>query len=118
MTRTHFVNMIAIAESNDKPKAFGDHGLAGGRFQMHWDWRADYWPEWAWEALALLDRCALEWFIVRDRTGKPRPPSTARQLADLFNLGHPAPDQAYDIRCLTALEALGVVQEEFDTVVE
>jgi hypothetical protein len=118
VTRKHFVNMIAIAESNDTSKAVGDNGLAGGKFQMHWDWREDFWPPWAWETLALLDRYALEWFIAYTRDGKPRRPATARVLADLFNLGHSAPDPAYDIRCLTALEALGVVQEDFDTIVE
>src|ERR1700730_11927270 len=100
MTRAQFVKMIAIAETNDRLKDIGDGGRAGGKFQMHWDWRVDYWPEWAWEALALIDRAALEWFIQFDRTGKPRRLVTARELADLYNLGHPAPDAAYDERCL------------------
>lgn len=118
MTREHFVNMIALAESADKPKTVGDNGLAGGRFQMHFVWRLDYWPDWAWETLALLDRYALEWFLAYDSAGKPRRPATARVLADLFNAGHPAADPAYDLRCLRALENLGVTQDEFDTIVE
>lgn len=118
MTRKQFVNMIAYAETSNHPRSVGDDGLASGLFQMHAAWRVDYWPEWAWQALALLDRYALEWFIAYDRNGKPRGPATARQLADLFNLGHSAPDPKYDVRCLTALEELGVTSEEFDTVVE
>ena len=117
MTRTQFVNMIAIAESDDKVKAFGDHGLASGRFQMHMDWRSDYWPSWAWEVLALLDRFAIEHFVIFHRDGTPRPPATARALADLYNLGHPAPDPAYDQRCLTAMEAMGITQDELDKIV-
>ena len=117
MTRTQFVNMIAIAESDDKVKAFGDHGLASGRFQMHMDWRSDYWPSWAWEVLALLDRFAIEHFVIFHRDGTPLPPATARALADLYNLGHPAPDPAYDQRCLTAMEAMGITQDEFDKIV-
>jgi hypothetical protein len=118
MTRQQFVDMIAIAESNNKVRVIGDGGLAAGKYQQHWDWRMDYWPEWAWETLALLDRYALEWFIAFDRTGKPRLPITARALADLYNLGHPAPDPKYDLRCLTALEALGVTEEQYDTIVD
>ncbi len=118
MTRKQFVNMIAYAESDNQPRTIGDAGLAGGLFQMHWDWREDYWPEWAWQMLALLDRYALEWFIAYDHEGKPRRPATARALADLFNLGHSAPDPAYDARCLRAMELLGVTQDQFDTIVE
>lgn len=117
MTRAQFVNMIAIAESDDKVKAFGDSWRASGRYQMHMEWRADYWPAWGWEVLALLDRWALEHFILFHEDGSKRPPATARALADLYNLGHPAADQAYDERCLRALEAMGIVSEEFDSIV-
>ncbi len=118
MTRKQFVNMIAYAESSNKPKTVGDNGLAGGLFQMHFVWRLDYWPAWAWEALALLDRAALEYMIACYPNGKPRPPATARQLAEMFNLGHPGADPKYEERCLFALEELGVTAEEFDTIVE
>src|SRR5712671_1580013 len=104
MTRAQFVTMIAMAESADKVKATGDHGLASGEFQMHVDWRLDYWPFWAWEVLALLDRYALEHFIVFDHSGAKRVPITARALADIYNLGHSAGDPQYDVRCLRALQ--------------
>jgi hypothetical protein len=110
--------MIAIAESSNKPRTVGDNGLAGGLFQMHFEWRLDYWHEWMWEALAVIDRRALEYFIVTVPSGLPRPPATARALADLFNTGHPAPDPSYDLRCLKALEAMGIISETFDTIVE
>src|SRR5712691_8080753 len=113
MTRRQFVDMIAIAESSNKPRTVGDNGLAGGLFQMHWPWRLDYAPPWFWEALAAMDRRVLEIFIHYLPSGDPRPPATARELADLFNTGHPAPDTAYDGRCLRALEAMGIVSEEF-----
>jgi len=118
MTRSQFVNVIAVAESDDKVKAVGDHGLAAGRFQMHWDWREDFWPAWAWECLALLDRYALEHWLAYNRDGSPRKPATARALADLYNLGHQAPDPAYDLRVLQAMESLGITQDEYDKIVE
>lgn len=118
MTRAQFVQMIAAAESGNHPNTIGDNGLAGGLFQMHWDWREDYWQPWMWEALAIIDRCALERFIHSTRDGRPRPPATARALADEFNKGHPAADPAYDARCLRALEAMGITSAEFDTIVE
>lgn len=117
MTKQTFVNMIATAESNNKPKSIGDNGMAGGMFQMHFAWRADYWPEWAWEVLALLDRYALEHFVAYNRDGTPRKPNTARALADLYNAGHPTADPGYDIRCLMALQTLGFTSEEFDSIV-
>lgn len=117
MTRAQFVHMIEIAESGGRLDAIGDNGLAAGRYQMHWDWRKDYWPAWAWEVLALLDRWAIEHFIAYLRNGAPRPAPIARALADLYNLGHPSPDPAYDARCLRALETLGINAKEFDTIV-
>lgn len=118
MTRQQFQDMIAIAESGGDEKAIGDNGLAAGRYQMHWVWRLDFWPEWAWELLALVDQWALLHFIVFNRDGTARRPITARALADLYNTGHPAADPAYDARCLRALEAMGIVAEEFDQIVE
>jgi len=117
MTRAQFVNMIAVAESDDQVKAFGDSWRASGRFQMHMEWRADYWPAWGWEALALIDRYALEHFVMFNRDGTKRPPATARALADLYNLGHPAADPKYDLRCLMAMESMGITQDEFDKIV-
>jgi len=118
MKRAQFVNMIALAESHGKVRAFGDSWRASGLYQMHMEWRADYWPAWGWEVLALVDRYAIEHFIACERDGTPRKPTTARALADLYNLGHAAADPEYDLRCLMAMESMGITQDEFDTVVE
>lgn len=118
MTRKQFTDMIALAESSNKPKTVGDNGYAGGMYQMHWSWRIDYWPEWAWEALAVLDRAALEHFIGHDNRGFPRAPQTAKALADLYNQGHPGIDQKYDDRCLAALKALKLDPSLYTTIVE
>jgi len=118
MTRKQFIDMIATAESDNKPKTIGDGGMAGGLFQMHFAWRVDYWPAWAWNVLALLDESALQNFVTYDRDGKLRPSMTARQLADLFNTGHPAADPKYDERCLAALHYLDIDSEQFDSIVE
>jgi hypothetical protein len=118
MTRSQWVNMIAIAESDDRVKVFGDTWRASGRFQMHMEWRSDYWPAWGWEVLALIDRWALEHFVLFHADGSKRTPVPARALADLYNLGHPAADPAYDARCLKALAVMGLSSAEFDTIVE
>ena len=118
MTRAQFVQMIGIAESSGKVRAFGDTWRASGMYQMHMEWRSDFWPDWAWQVLALLDRYALEQWIIFDRNGAKRVPVTARALADIYNLGHSAADPAYDARCLAALEHLGIAAAEFDKIVE
>jgi hypothetical protein len=118
MTRNQFLDMIALVESGATVKSVGDNGLAGGAYQMHWKWRQDYWPAWMWDALAVLDRRALEYFIVAVPSGLTRPPATARALADLYNAGHQAPNPTYDARCLKALAHMGLSAETLDTIVE
>ena len=118
MTRSEFIEMIGGAETGGlgsedaRVKALGDGGLAAGRYQQHWSWRLDHWPAWAWYVLELLDRAALREFV-REHAG-----NTARELADLYNLGHRAPDPAYDIRCMTALARLGLAGSVFDEPVK
>jgi len=114
MTTKQFIQMIGEAETGglkraqDRLEAIGDSGLAGGFYQQHWTWRRDYWPLWAWTVLRLMDEAALEQYI------QAHPGRTARELADNYNLGHQAPDPAYDERCLSGLSRLGISAEELD----
>ena len=118
MTTRQFIEMIGEAETGGEAngdarlRAIGDGGLAGGFYQQHFVWRVDFWPAWAWAVLRVLDRLGLENFLARHQ-GK-----TARELADLYNLGHVAPDPAYDKRCLAGLETLGRPSTTFDEVVK
>lgn len=108
MTVRQFIAMIGEAETGgiktdeDRMRAIGDHGLAGGYYQQHWDWRVDNWPAWAWAVLRMLDRLALENFCSKHRDW------TARELADDYNLGHEAPDPQYDKRCQNGLAKQGL----------
>jgi hypothetical protein len=117
MTTEEFIAMIGEAETGGAAKlserlnAIGDHGLAGGYYQQHWTWRRDYWPNWAWYLLEQIDREAVRLFV-SDHHGK-----TARELAGLYNLGHAAPDPAYDQRCLAGLERLGLDSKLLDEMV-
>jgi hypothetical protein len=114
MTTRQFINMIGEAETGAEKtedarlRAIGDGAVAGGYYQMHWAWRVDYWPAWAWAVLRMLDRLGLEIFVAR-HAGK-----TARELADLYNAGHPTVDPQYDTRCQSGLADLGLPQELFD----
>ena len=118
MTVKQFIAMIGEAETGGlvtelkRLQAIGDNGLAGGFFQQHWAWRVDYWPAWAWALLRVIDAIAIENLCAK-HSG-----TTARGLADLYNLGHLAPDPEYDRRCLRGLETLGRPSTDFDTVVK
>jgi hypothetical protein len=51
-----FSKALALTESNDDSKAWGDSGLACGRWQMHPAWAFDWWPKhvgvlWSWDTL-------------------------------------------------------------------
>ena len=117
MTIRNFIAMIGEAETgalkteDERQRAIGDGGLAGGFYQQHWRWRLDYWPAWAWAVLRMLDRIGLENFCAKHQ----RMP--ARDMADLYNLGHSAEDPEYDTRCQTGLATLGLAAGEFLTVV-
>lgn len=118
MNIRQFINMIGEAETGGlkdedaRRRAIGDGGLAGGYYQMHWTWRVEFWPAWAWPVLRMLDRIGLEIFVARN-AGK-----TARELADLYNLGHASSDPRYDSRCQSGLADLGLPQIELDAVVK
>lgn len=118
MTVRQFIEMIGEAETGGEAsedarlRAIGDGGLAGGFYQQHFVWRKDFWPAWAWSVLRMLDRIGLENFAARHQG------ATAQVLADLYNLGHVAPDPEYDKRCLAGLEALGRPSTTFDEVVK
>ena len=117
MTVRQFIAMIGEAETgalkneDARLRAIGDSGLAGGYYQQHWKWRLDFWPAWAWAVLRMLDRLGLENYCAK------RPPMTAHQLADLYNLGHLAPDPQYDKRCQSGLADLGLPQATLEEVV-
>lgn len=118
MTIRQFIAMIGEAETGGlkdedaRLRAIADRGLAGGYYQQHWKWRVDYWPAWAWSVLRLLDRLGLETFCAKHQ-GK-----TARELADLYNLGHSAPDSQYDTRCQSGLAAIGRQLSAYEEVVK
>lgn len=110
--------MIAVAESGRKPRLVGDGGHALGEYQQHGEWMLDFWSYDLWEVLATLQRVALLRFTRFDRTGHMRPDLTAKELADEYNLGHRAPDPAYDTRCRHALITLGINPDELSKVIE
>ena len=108
MTSKQWKQMIGEAETGGLPRtetrldAIGDNGLAGGYYQMHWVWRKDYWPSWAWLVLRWMDELALDYFLAQ------HPNRAASELADIYNLGHAAPDPAYEQRCINGLARLGL----------
>ena len=118
MTVRQFIAMIGEAESGGLPnedvrlRAIGDGGLAGGYYQMHWKWRLDNWPLWAWAVLRMLDRLGLENYCAK------HPGQSARKLADVYNLGHQAPDPAYEERCQNGLADLGLPQTMLEELVK
>lgn len=117
MTISQFIRMIGEAETSGikdpikRLDAVGDDGLAGGFYQMHWAWRQDNWPLFAWQTLRVLDALALEGYCRANRN------LTARQLADKYNLGHLAPDPNYDERCRLGLMHLGIAMDEIDQTI-
>lgn len=117
MTIRQFISMIGEAETGGlvnedaRLRAIGDGGLAGGYYQQHWKWRIDNWPAWAWQVLRMLDRLGLENYCVKHQ-GK-----LAHELADLYNLGHSAPDPQYDKRCQSGLADLGLPQTVLKEIV-
>jgi hypothetical protein len=51
-----FASALAMTESNNNPQAFGDDGLAYGRWQMHPAFVDEWWPDdvgvdWSWDQL-------------------------------------------------------------------
>lgn len=118
MTRKEFLDMILYAETGNHPRSVGDSGHAIGAYQQHGEWMLDWWPDWAWTILAAIERAALERFTQYHRDGTPRPHTLARDLADEYNLGHLAPDPAYDQRINKALETLLIPTTEINELVE
>lgn len=105
MNLRQFQNLIAQIETGGLPEherltARGDGGRACGAFQMHWDWRADYWPMWAWLLLRVIDSIALENYV-----GK-HDDLTARELCAMYNAGHPGRNPTYEAKALEACDAL------------
>lgn len=109
--------MIQTAESGGRTKLVGDDGHAIGAYQQHAEWMLDWWDDWMWLALRMMQQEALVRFVTKFRDGSPRPLTSARALAGEYNLGHRAADPGYDARCLKALESIGVPAEEYDTPV-
>lgn len=108
MTKDQFIAMIGEAETGGlrdahaRETAVGDGGLAGGFYQQHWNWRKDFWPACYWAVLRAMDARALELFLTAHKD------KTAAELAELYNMGHAAPDPAYDARCIAGLQRLGI----------
>ena len=45
-------------ESQGDLEAIGDDGRAGGVGQMWWVFRREWWPDWCWKLLAVMDGLA------------------------------------------------------------
>jgi hypothetical protein len=96
-----FAQALALTESNDNPQAFGDDGLAYGRWQMHPAFVDEWWPAelevlWSWDHLF---RAAL----LRFYSARFQPGRTLEQVVMEFHLGVHAVaegkwDQAYQKR--------------------
>lgn len=96
MTSAQFVHAIAMTESTDNPEAWGDHGHAIGRYQVHPDWL------WGWAvkfSLAPLLNESWDNFIARVvarffvwHQGELKPV----EIAMKFHLGHETHDWEKD----------------------
>jgi hypothetical protein len=90
-----FAKALALTESTDNPRAWGDEGLACGRWQIHPAWLDTYWPDdigvaWSWDQLF---RAALLRFWGEMRTKALSP----EIMAMTFHLGHvPIPPGDWD----------------------
>ena len=85
-----FAQALALTESNDDPKAWGDSGLACGRWQMHPAFYHDWMPSMvavreSWDAVF---RGALKRFWQHHFQG----PTDRTRLAMIFHLGQHAVD--------------------------
>jgi hypothetical protein len=58
---------VVAHESGGRLEAIGDDGRACGLGQMWWVFRKDYWPHWAWLALAAADQVAFENCVKRHK---------------------------------------------------
>jgi len=108
VTTRQFIAMIGEAETGglahtqERQRAIGDGGLAGGFYQQHWQWRVDYWRPWMWDVLQYFDADAIGHFVAR------RHGMTALQLAETYNCGRISVDPAYRSRCVAGLSAMGL----------
>lgn len=80
-----FAHALALTESHDNPQAWGDQGLAVGRWQMHPAFVDNYWPDdigvdWSWDHLC---RAAL----LRFYSTRFQPGRTLEQVVMEFHLG-------------------------------
>ncbi len=80
-----FAKALALTESNDNAQAWGDQGLACGRWQMHPAWVDEWWPDgievnWSWDHLF---RAAL----LRFYTAKFQPGIVLSKIIMEFHLG-------------------------------
>lgn len=69
-----FAHALALTESHDNPQAFGDDGLAYGRWQMHPAFVDDWWPDdigvdWSWDHL--FRAALLRFYSTRSAAGVP-----------------------------------------------
>lgn len=83
-----FAKALALTESDDDPKAWGDQGLAMGRFQMHPAFVDQWWPDdigvdWSWDHLFRMA-------LLRFYTTKFQPGVTLEKLVMEFHLGEHA----------------------------
>jgi hypothetical protein len=83
-----FAKALALTESNDDALAWGDEGLACGRWQMHPAWVADWWPRaiqvnWSWDRV-FREALILFYFAAAHRLSSPI------EIAMEFHLGRAA----------------------------
>lgn len=101
---SQFLKALAITESNDNPAAWGDQGLAMGRWQVH--------PAWVWDHLcktglfpavreswnSWIERGIMYFVQLYSVRFTPRELAMSFHLGHLSHLGDRDWDTAYDAR--------------------
>lgn len=88
MTPAEFTHALAMTESTDNPEAWGDHGHAVGRYQVHPDWLWGWAKHFSVEPLLMetwdsfIARVIGRFFVWHQSELKPV------EIAMKFHLGH------------------------------
>ncbi len=96
MTPAQFLHVLALTESTDNSEAWGDHGHAVGRWQVHPDWLWGWALHFSLEPLlneawdAFIARVIAQFFVWHQAELKPV------EIAMKFHLGHESHQGAPD----------------------